>query len=305
MKIHHLSCGTLCPIGGSLIDGYSRGLTGKLVCHTLAIETEASGLVLVDTGFGVEDMRTRGRNISGVMKKLFHPQFNENQTALRQIEEMGFKREDVRHILLTHLDVDHSGGIKDFPEATVHLLADELEYAKTSRSFKNRHRHGLTSAQLQFTKWQTYREDGTRWYGFNAVQNLVGLPPEFLMIPLRGHSCGHAGIAINDSDRWLFHAGDAYFYRGEMDPTGYTCTPGLSLMQNLMETDRQARITNQWLLRKLVKRYSPEIDMFSSHDAIELQFHLEIERENFIGLHADAKFPNLLQARVLGEAPRG
>jgi hypothetical protein len=50
MRIHHVSCGTMCPVGGRLVDGFSRGLTAKLVCHCLLVETE-QGLVLVDTGF--------------------------------------------------------------------------------------------------------------------------------------------------------------------------------------------------------------------------------------------------------------
>lgn len=40
----------MCPVGGRLVDGFSRGLTAKLVCHCLLVETE-QGLVLVDTGF--------------------------------------------------------------------------------------------------------------------------------------------------------------------------------------------------------------------------------------------------------------
>ena len=56
MRIHHLSCGTDCPLGGALFDGRSRGLTGRLVCHCLLIETDRDGLVLVDTGYGLRDV---------------------------------------------------------------------------------------------------------------------------------------------------------------------------------------------------------------------------------------------------------
>lgn len=30
MRIHHLNCGTHCPIGGALFDGTSRGLLANL-----------------------------------------------------------------------------------------------------------------------------------------------------------------------------------------------------------------------------------------------------------------------------------
>ena len=37
MRIHHLNCGSACPVGGRLFDGYSRGLTAHLVCHCLLV----------------------------------------------------------------------------------------------------------------------------------------------------------------------------------------------------------------------------------------------------------------------------
>ena len=48
MKIHHLNCGCMCPLGGAFYDGFSKGLKAHLVCHCLLIETDRDGLVLVD-----------------------------------------------------------------------------------------------------------------------------------------------------------------------------------------------------------------------------------------------------------------
>jgi glyoxylase-like metal-dependent hydrolase (beta-lactamase superfamily II) len=82
-------------------------------------------------------------------------------------------------------------------------------------------------------RWQRYRASGERWLGFECVRDLAGLPPEILIVPLGGHTVGHAGIAIHGLESWLLHAGDAYFYRGEMDPRGYRCTPMLRVYQRL------------------------------------------------------------------------
>ena len=46
---------------------------------------------------------------------------------------LGFSPDDVRHIVLTHLDFDHAGGIEDFPNARVHVLAREREAAERER----------------------------------------------------------------------------------------------------------------------------------------------------------------------------
>ena len=56
MRIHHLNCGLMEPLGGAMFDGVSGGATAKLACHCLLVETD-QGLVLVDTGFGLQDVR--------------------------------------------------------------------------------------------------------------------------------------------------------------------------------------------------------------------------------------------------------
>ena len=61
MRVHHLNCGTLCPHGRRLLAGEGGLLEpAEVVCHCLLIETD-DGLVLLDTGFGVEDTRDLGR----------------------------------------------------------------------------------------------------------------------------------------------------------------------------------------------------------------------------------------------------
>lgn len=74
--------------------------------------------------------------------------------------------------------------------------------------------------------WRLYPlGGGERWFGLDAVRDLDGLPPEILLVPLAGHTWGHAGVAIREEGGWLLHAGDAYFYRGEVGSPQYSCTP--------------------------------------------------------------------------------
>lgn len=123
MRIHHLNCGTLCPISRALFNG-KGGLIepGELVCHCLLIETE-QGLVLVDTGLGREEVQ-RGF-LSPILDTLSPPRYALHETAWEQIKALGLDPNDVRHIVLTHLDLDHAGGLSDFPQARVHLHRQE------------------------------------------------------------------------------------------------------------------------------------------------------------------------------------
>jgi hypothetical protein len=55
VRIHHLNCGSLCPLGGRLLGGAGSPLSPALMCcHCLLIEGD-DRLILVDTGLSVPD----------------------------------------------------------------------------------------------------------------------------------------------------------------------------------------------------------------------------------------------------------
>jgi len=279
MKIHHLNCGTCCPAGGRLFDGTSDGPRGHIVCHCLLIESD-QGLILVDTGFGTRDVADPHHRLSEFFLHMNQIQLRPEETALAQVKRLGFKPEDVRHIVVTHLDFDHAGGLEDFPNATVHLTAREREVADAQEGGAfvgtRRYRPGQWD---EVTSWKMYpMGGGERWFGFDSVRDLAGLPPEILLIPLAGHTWGHSGVAINeDNGGWLLHAGDAYFYRGEVGSARYSCPPGMRGYQRMMEVDRHARLSNQAKLRRLSLDHDDEVRIFCAHDPVEFEILAGLE----------------------------
>jgi glyoxylase-like metal-dependent hydrolase (beta-lactamase superfamily II) len=275
MRIHHLNCGTDCPLGGALFDGRSKGPLGHLVCHCLLVETPAHGLVLVDTGYGLKDVHHPHDGPDPRITKTFRAMLNirlrEQETAIRQIEALGFRPSDVRHIVLTHLDFDHAGGLEDFPHATIHLMNKEYEAATGPREgFVPRSRYRPRQFD-EISNWRRYGVKGEPWFGFEAVRDLEGLPPEILMVPLPGHTWGHAGVAVQGQDGWLLHAGDAYFYRHEVRRRTRKCTPGLRFYQTMMETDRRLRLANQQRVRRLSVEKRDQVRVICAHDPVELE----------------------------------
>jgi glyoxylase-like metal-dependent hydrolase (beta-lactamase superfamily II) len=268
VRIHYLKCGTDCPLGGPLFDGFSRSVFGLIPCAAQLIETN-DGLVLIDTGYGVEDVRQPHPRLSRFFHALLNIQFRMQETALRQVQAMGYSARDVRHIVLTHLDFDHAGGIEDFPDARVHVMEAEREAAENKRRGFIAKRRYRPAQWDDVREWCTYADGGESWLGFDNVRSLDGLPPEILMVPLPGHTWGHAGVAVQTGSGWVLNAGDAYFYRRELDPDRRRCTPGLRFYQTMMDTDRELRFQNQERLREMKRR--SEVTIFCSHDAKELE----------------------------------
>jgi glyoxylase-like metal-dependent hydrolase (beta-lactamase superfamily II) len=154
MKVHHLNCGSMDSPGAPVI------------CHVLLVETD-NGLVLVDSGFGLLDCADPRR--IGPSRRLLRPRFDLSETAAHQVEALGFHREDVRHIITTHFDIDHIGGIADFPEAQIHVTAAEALGAMRPPTRVERFR--FRPAQWAHgPKIVEHEPDGEKWRGFAAAK---------------------------------------------------------------------------------------------------------------------------------------
>lgn len=269
MRVHHVNLGTMCPIAPrSWIADRDDGGGGRLVCHGLVVETD-DGLLLVETGFGTADLANPAGTLGRGFVTMTRPALDPEETAVRHVERLGFRREDVRHVVCTHMDLDHAGGLPDFPAARVHVYARELEAVKARSTFMERERYRPRHFE-HGPLWEPYEADGEAWHGFACVRQLRGLPPEVLLVPLVGHTRGHCAVAIDAGTGWIVHAGDAYFFRGEMDPVAPRCPVGLRIFQERMGIDRWEMARNKERLRLLAKEQAGAITVVSAHDPIEL-----------------------------------
>lgn len=266
MRVHHLDCCPMRPYTERFIQGEgSWGKPGRMVAHCLLIETEG-GLVLVDTGLGIDDVRAPLERLGRLFLLATRPRLDEANTALRQVEALGFRGSDVRHIVLTHLDVDHAGGLADFPAAKVHVYDAEHRAAMHPRTRMEAERY-RPAQWAHEPDWQRHDDDGEAFEGLVAVRAIV--EPDVLLVPTIGHSRGHAAVAVRTGDGWLLHCGDAYFHHDEMrDPP--TCPPGLRLFQRIVAVDNVSRLHNQRKLRELRAHTEGRVQVFSAHDALEL-----------------------------------
>jgi len=263
LPVHHLNC--------ACIQGLSIG-GRQLGCHCLLIETPASGLVLVDTGLGVEDLVNPVPRLGAEFSYLYaRPKRDTRLAALEQIKAWGYAPSDVRHIILTHMDLDHVGGLVDFPHASVHLHEAELAAAMARSGFKARRRY-RPPMWAHNPRFETYSEEGEPWFGFEAVRALRGLPDNIFLVPLFGHTLGHCGVAVQGTAGWLLQAGDAYFDPREINGPKRRCAAQVGLFQAIVQTDRRMRLHNQDRLRAF-RREHPEVDVFSAHNPWEFAEH--------------------------------
>lgn len=260
MKIHHLNCGTMHPIGAPC----------GLVCHVLLLETPG-GLVLVDSGLGLLDAAQPRRRF-GSARAFVRPVFDPQEAAVTQIKCMGFDPYDVRHILLTHFDADHVGGLADFPWASVHLTSAEAFAAQHPQTFVERGRYLPATREHSPHLVEHSPRQSESWHGFAAATPLSEVADGIVLVSLPGHTRGHAAYAIDAGDRWIFHVGDAFYHHGQIDGQG-GAPLSLMLMERMIAHDWKRVQDNHAHLSELYAANQYEVSIINAHDPALLHAH--------------------------------
>ncbi|MFR9730121.1 MBL fold metallo-hydrolase [Saccharopolyspora sp. MS10] len=253
MRVHHLNCGTMRTPGAAMI------------CHVLLVET-GNGLALVDTGFGLRDVAEPARRL-GPLRHLIRPVLDAEETAARQVERLGFNRDDVRHVVLTHFDVDHIGGLADFPHARVHVTAAEAATAVHAPPLRARMRY-RPAQWAHGPDLVEHQPDGEAWWGFAAARELTEVSPGIALLALPGHTPGHAAVAVDAGERWVLHAGDAFYHHRALD--GGEIPRVLKFAESAFASDRARVRANHARLAELHRRAEDELRIICAHDPAQL-----------------------------------
>ena len=263
-RVHHLNCGTMRPPVPAALGQRGWAGRGVMVCHCLLIETARDGLILVDSGFSLRDVAEPSR-VPPRFRYGLALELDAAETAVRQVVRLGHRAADVRHIIATHLDLDHAGGLIDFPDATVHVHDNELRHALTLPTRFDRERY-IPAHFAHRPRWHAHAAFGDTWRGLAAISRLPGVDADVGLVPLPGHSHGHTGVIVRAGDRWLVHAGDAYFhprvFAGQRAPWGFR------LFESLTMVDRARHAATVAALGRL--RAADDVDMVCAHAPGEL-----------------------------------
>lgn len=248
VKIHHLNCvNIISPFGA------------KAIGHCLLLEDKDSA-VLIDTGIGLKDVQNPQQRIGQELIDIVGYQFNENTTAIRQIESLVIEPNKITDCVISHLDNDHIGGLADFPHATVHVGAEEWEnYLSGNSRYLKRPLDHQPDIKL-------YSSNTTKWFGFEARKVDVPIDAEIYLIPLFGHTLGHCGVAVLVNNSWIFYVGDAYYLHDELTDENHP----INELAKLRADDDHLRIDTLNKLRQF-RNENPEIAIFGYHDESEFQ----------------------------------
>lgn len=249
-KIHHLNC-------VKIVSPVNDNVCG----HCLLIE-ENDKLILIDTGIGLLDIQKPLERIGQQLIDIVGYSFNENQTAIRQIEKLGLNPEKVTDCVISHLDNDHIGGLADFPNATVHVGIEEYE------NFNSGNPRYLKTPLAHNPTIKTYGKSDFNWFGFEARKVITNTETEIFLVPLFGHTSGHCGVVIKTDNKWMFYIADAYYMRLELNDSEHP----VNQLAKMRADNNDLRLNSLDKIRNLINEH-PEIAVFGYHDIEEFKLY--------------------------------
>ena len=241
---------------GSTFTGYPFAMTAGSI-----LVKHPAGDLLIDTGNSMhfDDeisnypflLRFKLKNLAG--------QLNPEVPLPELMRLVSGDPTKIRWVILSHVHLDHAGGLMDLPRVPVLLTREELQYAfdpaVQAKGFvipaHARRFPGVDAPTLKFDPhpYETFDESNDL-YGDGSV----------VVVPLRGHTPGSVGIFVNlDPHRRLFYVGDAVD-----EERGFEDRVGKSLL--LRDSDNDPARANH-IVAKLNQLHSmvPELAIIPAH----------------------------------------
>src|SRR5215471_17680997 len=216
MRIHAIKTGTV-KIKTAQVEGQGgrfrrqlaiytdRNWTEWLPTYAWAIE-HREGVIVVDTGQGAHLLET---------SRSYHPflrwevvfRIEKEEEVGPQLRALGIGQRDVKKIVLTHLHMDHDGGLSHFPNSEILVAPGEL---RTASGLAGRIRGYLPN------RWPVWFDPAplhlaAEPFGPFARSRRLTNAGDVVAVATPGHTADHISVVVQEDETALFLAGDTSY----------------------------------------------------------------------------------------------
>ncbi|HMD36004.1 MAG TPA: N-acyl homoserine lactonase family protein [Vicinamibacterales bacterium] len=216
MKIHAIQTGSV-RIKTAQVEGRGRGTRRRLAVFADRGWTEwlptfvwvidhSEGVIVVDTGQGTHLLES---------VKSLHPyvrwevafRIEPDQEIGPRLRSLGIRPPDVKRVVLTHLHIDHDGGLAHFPHSEILVARGEL---RTARGWLGRARGYLSN------RWPSWFDPvpldlAAETFGPFAASSRLTRAGDVVAVATPGHTSDHLSVAVVEDGVTYFLAGDTSY----------------------------------------------------------------------------------------------
>ncbi len=219
MKVHVMQCGSVTLPSSALFyeDGAHYPLCmityfnrkEKLLhvpAFTFLIEHPNGKKILYDTAWSGE-VRTKPWRNMAASHLVDNPSLPEGQKVDEQLKNFGVEPSDLDYVILSHMHIDHAGGVKEVRQAK-HIMTSKKEWDVAKNG-------GIASYRKNcwddvYIETFEYQPMGIGPIGM--AKDLFG-DGSVLLVATPGHTPGHTSILLRNNGRELLLSGDNGYAR--------------------------------------------------------------------------------------------
>jgi N-acyl homoserine lactone hydrolase len=196
-------------------------LSGKpetpVPCPTFLIRHPSAGAILVDTGLHPSIATDGEENFGRLAARFARPRLAPGADAPAQLRDRGLDPGEIPLVVMTHMHIDHTSAISEFPNSTFVLSEVEWEAATVGpKPLLNGYRRAHFDYAFDYRTVDFDRGGIDSYASFGRTFDLFG-DGTIRLAYTPGHSAGHVSLVCRLAERDFVIGGDAVYVAAQLD----------------------------------------------------------------------------------------
>ncbi len=181
------------------------------------IRHPSAGAILVDTGLHPSIATDGDENFGRIATRIGKPALAPGEDLPAQLRKRGLDPGEIPIVVMTHLHIDHTSAISEFPQATFVVSETEWEAATSGRQpALNGYRRPHFNYAFDYRTVDFDRGGITSYASFGRTFDLFG-DGSVRLAYTPGHSAGHMSVIAHLEENDFVIGGDATYTQGQLD----------------------------------------------------------------------------------------
>lgn len=177
----------------------------------------SAGAILVDTGLHPSIATDPKENFGALAARSGKPNLAAGEDVPSQLRERGLDPGEIPIVVMTHMHLDHTSAISEFPNST--FVVSETEWqaaAHGSSPILNGYRRAHFDYAFEYRTVDFNRDIVDSYASFGRTFDLFG-DGSIRLAYTPGHSAGHISVIAHLAERDFVIGGDAMYMAGQLD----------------------------------------------------------------------------------------
>jgi len=186
-------------------------------CPAFLIRHPSAGAILVDTGLHPSIATDGKENFGGLGTRFGNPALASGEDVPAQLRERGLEPGEIPIVVMTHMHIDHTSAISEFPNSTFVLSEKEWEAAAAGpKPLLNGYRRVHFDYAFDYRTVDFDRGGIDSYSSFGRTFDLFG-DGSLRLAYTPGHSAGHISVIAHLAERDFVIGGDATYTSAQLD----------------------------------------------------------------------------------------